>query len=147
MQIQILPVRTMQQFQRVFIRQQLDGTHKGDYTALRMSDTDNSGRIELGVPNPAHPERTYAEGMNIHKPGLNNKTGMTNSGNPISAGCLLIDRDNWSDFIGIFNTDPQRSNTVSVTVSRSMSTPVNANRLPAFNFFMNGTRRSFFSPY
>jgi len=120
------------------------GMHKGQYTALRMSDTNNSGQIELGGPNPAHPERTYAEGVNIHKPGLNNLTGMTSSGSPVSAGCLLIDRNNWSNFIGIFDTNEQRTNTVSVTVSRSMATPVNANRLPAFNFFMNGTRRSFF---
>ncbi|GHT41673.1 hypothetical protein FACS189437_08870 [Bacteroidia bacterium] len=120
------------------------GTHNGSmssYTALRMSDTNDSGQIELGGPNPAHPDRTYAEGINIHKPGRNNYTGMDGS-TPISAGCLLIDRNNWSNFIGIFDTNEQRSNTVSVTLSRTFSAPVNANRLPAFNFINNGTRRS-----
>jgi RHS repeat-associated protein len=128
------------------------GKHKGDYTALKMKDIDAASQtIELGEPNPAHPERTYATGINIHKPGKRNLTGTYKDENgkirSISEGCLLIDRNNWSSFIGIFDTDAQRSNTVSVTVSRSMATPTNVNRLPAFNFFMNGTRRSFFSPY
>ncbi|GAB6013538.1 RHS repeat-associated core domain-containing protein, partial [Viscerimonas tarda] len=124
------------------------GKHKGNYDALKMRDVDaTSQTIELGQANPAHPERTYATGINIHKPGLNNLTGLTSTGTAISQGCLLIDRNSWSDFIGNFNTDAQRSNTVSVTVSRSMSTPANVNRLPAFNFFMSGTRRNFFSPF
>jgi RHS repeat-associated protein len=122
------------------------GKHKGDYIALKMRDEGaTSQTIELGGANPAHPNRTYAEGINIHKPGLNNTTGMTRSGSPISAGCLLIDRNNWDNFIGIFDTETQRANTVSVTVSRSMATPANVNRLPAFNFIMSGTRHSFFS--
>jgi hypothetical protein len=125
------------------------GTHNGkksSYTALKMKDTETtSNTIELGDTNPAHPERTYAEGIDIHKAGSNNLTGVDSKGNAISEGCLLIDVDNWSNFIGIFNTNEQRSKTVSVTVSRSKSVPVNANRLPAFNFFKSGTRRSFFS--
>lgn len=120
------------------------GLHKRQYTALRMSDTDNSGLIQLGFPNPAHPNRTYAEGINIHKPGLRNLTGFDSKGNPISAGCLLIDRDKWSDFIDIFNNSEQKGKTVNVTVSRTFSAPVNVNRLPAFNFILNGTRNSFF---
>lgn len=53
------------------------GKHKGAYTALRMEDTDGSGRIELGYENPAYTDgRTYAVGINIHKPGINNLTGM-----------------------------------------------------------------------
>jgi RHS repeat-associated protein len=104
------------------------GLHKSSYTALRMSDTDGSGRIELGTENPAYNDgRTYAAGINIHKPGLNNKTGMTTSGQAISQGCLLIDRDNWDSFIGIFNTSEQKSNTVSVTVSRTYAAPTNQN--------------------
>ncbi|MDR0506900.1 MAG: hypothetical protein LBH32_08830 [Dysgonamonadaceae bacterium] len=63
-----------------------------------------SQTIELGEANPAHPERTYAKGINIHKPGLNNSTGLTSSGTAISQRCLLIDRDNWSSFIGFFNS-------------------------------------------
>ena len=127
------------------------GTHNGSknsYTALKLRDERAASQtIELGTANPAHPERTYAEGINIHKPGRNNLTGMTSAGAAISQGCLLIDRNSWSDFIGNFDTDTQRTNTISVTVSRSLATPVNATRLPAFNFFMSGTRRSFFGNY
>ena len=69
--------------------------------------------------------RTFAEGINIHKPGLNNLTGMTNSGTPVSEGYLLIDRNNWNEFIGIFDTTEQRFNKISVIVSRSLNTPFN----------------------
>ena len=127
------------------------GTHNGhvsSYTALKMSDEGaTSQTIELGGANPAHPERTYAEGIDIHKAGKNNSTGIDSKGNAVSEGCLLIDINNWNNFIGNFNTKTQRSNTVSVTVSRSMATPVNANRLPAFNFFMNGTRHDFLNSF
>lgn len=107
------------------------GTHNGSvssYTALQLRDVGATDRtIELGMvnPNSAYSDgRTYAENINIHKPGKNNLTGMSGK-NPISAGCLLIDRNSWSDFIGIFNTDAQRNNTISVTVSRTMATPTN----------------------
>ena len=122
------------------------GKHKGAYTALRMEDTDGSGRIELGYENPAYTDgRTYAVGINIHKPGINNLTGMITKKRPISAGCLLVDINSWDRFIGHFEAEDQKNNTVSVTVSRSLSEPVNVNRLPAFNFILNGTRESFFS--
>jgi len=122
------------------------GMHKGAYTALRMEDTDGSGRIELGYENPAYTDgRTYAVGINIHKPGINNLTGMITKKRPISAGCLLVDINSWNRFIGHFEAEDQKNNTVSVTVSRSLSEPVNVNRLPAFNFILNGTRESFFS--
>ena len=122
------------------------GMHKGAYTALRMEDTDGSGRIELGYENPAYTDgRTYAAGINIHKPGENNLTGLTVKKRPISAGGLLVDINSWNRFIGHFEAEDQKNNTVSVTVSRSLSEPVNVNRLPAFNFILNGTRESFFS--
>lgn len=125
------------------------GKHKGDYDALKMRDIDAASQtIELGTTNPAYSDgRTYAEGINIHKPGIKNKTGMTSTGKAISEGCLLIDRNNWSSFIENFNNSSQKNNKVSVTVSRSMATPHNINRLPAFNFLMNGTRRSFLKPF
>jgi hypothetical protein len=104
------------------------GLHKNSYTALRMSDVGGNGRIELGQENPAFSDgRTYALGINIHKPGLNNKTGMTSDGKAISQGCLLIDRNRWSDFIGIFDTSEQKGNAIGVTVSRTLSTPTNMN--------------------
>ncbi len=57
------------------------GKHKSSYTALRMSDvgTKNfaSNSIELGKPNPSDKTTTKAIGINIHKPGVNNLTGMT----------------------------------------------------------------------
>ena len=127
------------------------GIHNGSksrYTALKLRDEGAiSQTIELNAPNPAHLDRTYAEGINIHKPGVGNLTGFTRKKTPISQGCLLIDINDWSRFIGIFDTDSQRSNIVSTTVSRSMVTPANVTRLPAFNFILNGTRRSFFSPF
>ncbi len=117
------------------------GLHKGSYTALRMGDVGTanfgSNKIELGTENPAFDDgRTSASGINIHKPGINNKTGMTTSGKPISAGCSLIDRNSWGDFIGIFNSPDQRGNVISVTMSRTMASPSNTN-VPAimhFNF-------------
>jgi hypothetical protein len=129
------------------------GTHNGSkesYTALKMRDVGaTSQTIELGTTNPAYSDgRTFATGIDIHKAGKNNFTGTLNNGqNGVSQGCLLIDKNNWPSFIGNFNNSSQKRNTVSVTVSRSLATPVNATRLPAFNFFMNGTRRSFFSPF
>ena len=48
---------------------------------------------------------------------------MTNSGTPVSEGYLLIDRNNWNEFIGIFDTTEQRFNKISIIVSRSLNTP------------------------
>jgi RHS repeat-associated protein len=98
------------------------GLHQGKYTALRM------GKVELGEENPAYSDgRTYANGINIHKPGLNNLTGLTKKGNPCSAGCLLIDIKNWNNFINIFNNTNQKNNKISIIVSRTMKAPTNSN--------------------
>ena len=94
------------------------GKHQGRYTALRLSDTDNSGRIDLGGPNPSNPSRNYSVGINIHKPGKKNKTGKTTNGTAISQGCLLIDITKWNDFISIFNTKEQVKNTIGVIIQR-----------------------------
>lgn len=117
------------------------GIHRGksgSYTALRMGDVGTSdfdnNRIELGEENPAFSDgRTYAEGANIHKSGLNGLTGFTSKNDPISAGCLTISRDSWSSFIGIFNSSEQKDNTIGVTVSRTFSAPENKNipKLPS----------------
>lgn len=107
------------------------GKHKGKYYALKMRDIGgNKGkqRIQLGMPNPAHPDRDYAEGINIHKPGFKNKTRKTTNGQPISAGCLLIDINRWNEFISLFNNQDQRSYTVGVSVSRSLPEPINKNQ-------------------
>ena len=98
------------------------GLHKGQYTALRMSDIGGSGKIELGQENPAYSDgRTYATGINIHKPGSDNFTGVYRNGSVTSAGCLLIDINRWSEFIGLF----EQNTLISVTVSRSLSAPTN----------------------
>ncbi len=115
------------------------GKHRNSYTALRMSDIGTSNfsnnRIELGIENPAYSDgRTYATGINIHKAGKNDKTGMTTKGKPISAGCTLISREQWRNFISNFNTDSQKQNIISVTISRTCGTALNSNRnTPAFH--------------
>ena len=98
------------------------GKHKNTYTALRLSDIDtenfSANSIELGKPNPAHPNTTKARGINIHLPGYDNLTGMTRSKQAISQGCLLIDRNRWKEFISIFNSPEQRNNTIGVIIQR-----------------------------
>lgn len=97
------------------------GKHKGEYTALRVSDvgtTDfNSNSIELGSPNPSNSKTTKAVGVNIHKAGLYNQT-KSKSGKPISAACFLIDREKWDEFIGIFDTKEQKNNVVGIILLR-----------------------------
>ena len=82
------------------------GLHKGSYTALRMGDVGTksfaANTIELGEPNPSNKKTTKAAGINIHKPGRNNLTGMTKSKKPVSMGCFLIDQNKWTKFISIF---------------------------------------------
>ena len=63
----------------------------------------------------AHNRSTnFAYGINIHKPGLNNKTGVTTDGKPISMGCLLIDRTRWNEFINLF----PKNTLIGVTIKR-----------------------------
>ena len=97
------------------------GMHNGrssSYPALRILDD-----INLGGPNPNHPDRDYADDVNIHKPGDGNFTGIGKNGLPVSEGCLLIDIKAWNRFLRCFseNTD------ISVTVSRTMTAPTNVN--------------------
>lgn len=98
------------------------GKHKNDYEALRLSDIDtenfNANSIELGKPNPAHPNTTKARGINIHRPGRNNWTGLTSTKQAISQGCLLVDINKWNDFISIFNTPQQKNNKIGVIIQR-----------------------------
>ena len=105
------------------------GKHKGSYDALRLSEigTENfyANRIDLDNENPAFSDgRTYAQGINIHKAGSKDLTGQAKNGSYISQGCLLISRTEWNSFIGHFANKSQRNNIVSVSVSRSVSTPV-----------------------
>ena len=98
------------------------GMHKGSYEALRLSDVGTTNfyanSIELGAPNPAHPEITKAYGINIHLPGTNNITGLIQNDVPISMGCLLIDSKQWKKFISHFNNPEQKNNIIGVTIKR-----------------------------
>ncbi len=110
------------------------GKHRDKYMALRMGDVGTSNfynnYIELGKPNPSNENTTKAGGVNIHKAGINNKTGMffnkeTNKIEPISAGCMLIDVNQWNSFIS--NFDKKGSSPVSIILSRSLAKPTNRN--------------------
>jgi RHS repeat-associated protein len=106
------------------------GSHKGDYRALRMHDIgDTQSRIELGAPNPADKSRTYAEGVNVHKPGAKNFTGQTSNGKWISAGCFLIDLDRWDEFIGEFD-GASKGDTIGISVSRTPPTGTQSTDIP-----------------
>ena len=96
------------------------GSHKGSYTALKMYDIGKSiddQTIVLGFTNPAT-GTDFAAGVNIHKAGNNNFTGMDGN-KPVSAACALIDRNNWDEFINHFNNDGQYKNKVGIFISRS----------------------------
>jgi len=108
-----------------------NGIHHGkslSYPALKVSDVgNNDSKVELGYPNPNLDYKngeTYAVGIDIHKAGIGNSTGKG-----VSVGCLLIDYNRWNEFIGLFNNSEQKSNPVSVTVSRTMAQPTNTNVL------------------
>jgi RHS repeat-associated protein len=104
------------------------GLHKGEYPALRMSEigTENfyKSKIELGFDSPST-GNTYAEGVNVHKPGIGNKTGICSDGRVVSKACFTIDRKRWDEFIGIFDNPSQRNNVISISVSRSLGKPTN----------------------
>ena len=120
------------------------GTHKG-YKALKVRDIGAKLQtISLGKENPAYSDqRTYATGIDIHKAGNNNYTGVTKGGSGVSKGCLLIDVYKWSDFIGNFDAESK----ISVTVSRSLQTPTNTNSPPVFNFILNGTINDYINTF
>lgn len=103
------------------------GEHKNQYQALRVSDigtTDfSASSIELGQPNPSDSNTTKAVGINIHKPGWENFTGIDSKKRPISAGCFLIDRNRWKEFIGLFSANTR----IGITLSRSLAAPTNKN--------------------
>ena len=98
------------------------GMHKNSYPALRMGDVGttnfNNNSIELGEPNPSSPARTTAIGINIHRAGENNLTGIGGIRSCSIQGCFLIDRNRWDEFINIFNTPEQRNNTIGIITLR-----------------------------
>jgi hypothetical protein len=84
--------------------------------------------INLGFSNPAFPNRSYAEGIDIHKAGINNSTRPL-----VSEGCLLISINKWDTFISYFNNPKQKNNLISIAVSRTMTEPTNMTRIEAVN--------------
>lgn len=100
------------------------GMHNGKYIALRLGDlgtTDfDKNQIELGYQNPSKKYKcTKATGINIHKAGVKNLTGTyynkaKKKESGISEGCLLINRNQWNDFISKFPA----GSIISVTVQR-----------------------------
>lgn len=106
------------------------GMHKRKYVALRLSDvgTKNfyANKIELGYENPAFKDkRTFASGINIHRAGDKNYTGLSKDKlRGVSQGCLLIDVYAWNSFMANFDNDQSRNDIISVTVSRSLAAPV-----------------------
>lgn len=103
------------------------GKHHGQYDALKMRDVDAKNQtIELGTTNPAYKDgRTYAAGINIHMAGDRNLTGKDSQGRYVSKGCLLIDRDEWENFMELFDKAILKTSPASITVSRSLAFPVN----------------------
>jgi RHS repeat-associated protein len=96
------------------------GLHKGQYTALRMSDDGTYwGKIKLPFANPNDKSVKYAIGVNIHKPGSDNQT------RGHSVACFNIDINRWGEFIGLFNNTEQKSNVIGIAVSRTYATPTN----------------------
>jgi len=62
---------------------------------------------------------------------------------------LLIDINNWDNFIGNFDNNSQKNNTISVTLSRSLASPTNQTivQQPAFNFILNGRFSDYFNVF
>lgn len=98
------------------------GLHKSNYKALRLGDVGTidfyANSIELGTPNPSNPKTTKASGINIHKSGKNNYTGVIGENRGVSEGCILIDRNKWNDFISIFEIQKQEGNIVGIILIR-----------------------------
>ncbi len=120
---------------------------KSSYLALKMRDIGAKMQtIELGFTNPAHTSRTYAEGVDVHKAGKYNFTGIDREGNAISEACFVIDITQWDSFMSHFEGMPQGS-IIGIQASRTLSQPINANRYPAFNFIYNGFRTDFINTW
>ena len=98
------------------------GLHKSNYKALRLGDVGTidfyANSIELGNPNPSNPKTTKARGINIHKSGKNNYTGVIGENRGVSEGCILIDINKWKDFISIFEIQKQEGNIVGIILIR-----------------------------
>lgn len=98
------------------------GKHKNQYNALRLSDVGTTdfynSRIYLPNENPNNSNHHYASGINIHKAGVNNKTGLTTSNRPISAGCILIDINEWDSFISNFDNEKESENIIGIIIER-----------------------------
>ena len=107
----------------------IHGGEKSQYVALRVGDLKTKNfllnKIDLKAPNPSNPKTNDATGINIHKAGGGDLTGIDSKGLLMSKGCFLISINDWDEFIGYFNNNLQKDNVVSIALSRTMAEPVN----------------------
>jgi hypothetical protein len=94
--------------------------HQGKYDALQVVNAkvdadamivmadDVDGLKDLGSraiptmgPNPAHPNQSFASGINIHHAGIDDFTGITSRGTGVTEGCQVIATSEWSKFMGM----------------------------------------------
>ena len=123
------------------------GMHNQKYLALKMRDIGAQMQtIQLGFVNPAYDDgRTYAIGVDIHKAGRDNFTGIGRDLNAVSEACFLIDIHSWDNFMSHFTSQPIGT-IIGIQASRSYSKPINANIYPVFNFIYNYYRKSYLHP-
>jgi RHS repeat-associated protein len=77
--------------------------HKGKYLAIAYNG--NKAVPTLGL-NPAHPSQNSATGVQIHRSGVGNFTGIDSKGRAISEGCTVIARDQYSSFLAATGLTP-----------------------------------------
>jgi hypothetical protein len=95
-------------------------THNG-HSAIRLQPTNN---LPTNGPNPAHGGAWMAQGILVHRAGVNNFTGVGRDGRPVSAGCQVVCTSQYGDFMnatGMSASPPQRNFTVDVGTRANMS--------------------------
>jgi hypothetical protein len=94
--------------------------HQGRYDALQVvnASIDADGHVNMAqdvssqrdlrsraIPtegvNPAHPNQSFATGINIHHAGIDDFTGVTRTGAGVSEGCQIVTTHEWDSFINI----------------------------------------------
>jgi len=108
------------------------GLHFGVSSLLMRDIGITRFTIETGVLNPAYSDgRTYITRADIHYAGKKNFTGEFWSKRlgriaGVSEACFLIDVNRfYNEFMPIFNSSTQKNNVVSITTSRTLSSPIN----------------------
>lgn len=76
--------------------------------AVNSADAANVSIPTIGR-NPAHPNQSFATGINIHRAGRQDQTGMLGN-TAISEGCQLVPTSQWQDFINIIGSKDKNGN-------------------------------------